>query len=97
MSEINVVPLIDVMLVLLVVFMITTPMITQGIKVELPQAESEVIEEPEVTLEITINAEGEYFYNLGETMDAEQNNSISLKVIYFIDYATVKKKLAKKV
>lgn len=38
-----------------------------------------------------------YFYNLGETMDAEQNNSISLKVIYFIDYATVKKKLAKKV
>lgn len=67
MSEINVVPLIDVMLVLLVVFMITTPMITQGIKVELPQAESEVIEEPEVTLEITIDAEGMYFYNLGET------------------------------
>ena len=66
MSEINVVPLIDVMLVLLVVFMITTPMITQGIKVELPQAESEVIEEPEVTLEITIDAEGLYFYNLGE-------------------------------
>lgn len=66
MSEINVVPLIDVMLVLLVVFMITTPMITQGIKVELPQAEAEVIEEPEVTLEITIDAEGMYFYNLGE-------------------------------
>ena len=37
-----------------------------------------------------------YFNNLGQTMDASQNNSISLKVIYFIDYATVKKKLAKK-
>ncbi len=66
MAEINVVPLIDVMLVLLVVFMITTPMITQGVKVELPEANSEVIEEPELTLEITIDAEGQYFYNLGE-------------------------------
>lgn len=66
MAEINVVPLIDVMLVLLVVFMITTPMITQGIKIELPEANSEVIEEPELTLEITIDAEGQYFYNLGE-------------------------------
>ena len=66
MAEINVVPLIDVMLVLLVVFMITTPMITQGIKVELPEANSEVIEEPETTFEITIDAEGQYFYNVGE-------------------------------
>jgi biopolymer transport protein TolR len=66
MAEINVVPLIDVMLVLLVVFMITTPMITQGVKVELPEANSEVIEEPELTFEITINAEGQYFYNVGE-------------------------------
>jgi biopolymer transport protein TolR len=66
MAEINVVPLIDVMLVLLVVFMITTPMITQGVKIELPEANSEVIEEPEITFEITINAAGEYFYNVGE-------------------------------
>ena len=67
MSEINVVPLIDVMLVLLIVFMVTTPMITQGIKIELPEANSEVIEEPQVTLEITVDAEGQYFINLGET------------------------------
>ncbi|MEY4642828.1 MAG: hypothetical protein RLZZ227_2822 [Pseudomonadota bacterium] len=66
MAEINVVPLIDVMLVLLIVFMVTTPLITQGVKVELPQADSETIEEPEVTLEITIDAEGQYFINLGE-------------------------------
>jgi biopolymer transport protein TolR len=67
MAEINVVPLIDVMLVLLVVFMITTPMITQGIKIELPEANSEVLDDPEETLEITVNAEGQYFINLGET------------------------------
>jgi biopolymer transport protein TolR len=66
MAEINVVPLIDVMLVLLIVFMITTPMITQGIKIELPEANSEVIEEPETTFEITIDAQGQYFYNVGE-------------------------------
>jgi biopolymer transport protein TolR len=66
MSEINVVPMIDVMLVLLVVFMVTTPLITQGVKIELPEANSEVIEEPEVTFEITIDAEGQYFYNVGE-------------------------------
>lgn len=67
MAEINVVPLIDVMLVLLVVFMITTPMITQGIKIELPEASSEVLDDPELTLEITVDAEGQYFINLGET------------------------------
>jgi biopolymer transport protein TolR len=67
MAEINVVPLIDVMLVLLVVFMVTTPMITQGIKVELPEADAEVVEEQDLSLEITIDAEGQYFINLGET------------------------------
>ena len=46
-AEINVVPLIDVMLVLLIVFMIAAPMMTQGIKVELPQAASEPVESKE--------------------------------------------------
>lgn len=45
MSEINVVPYIDVMLVLLVIFMITAPLLTQGVKVDLPQAEAKPIEE----------------------------------------------------
>ena len=45
MSEINVVPLIDVMLVLLIVFMITAPLITQGVKVDLPQADAEPVED----------------------------------------------------
>ena len=45
MSEINVVPYIDVMLVLLVIFMVTAPMLTQGIKVDLPKAGAEPIDE----------------------------------------------------
>lgn len=68
MAEINVVPMIDVMLVLLIVFMVTTPLITQGIKVDLPQANAEVVpESDEETLVVSINADGEYFVSLGES------------------------------
>jgi len=68
MAEINVVPLIDVMLVLLIVFMITAPLITQGIQVELPKANAEVVQDnDEETLVVSINADGEYFVSLGET------------------------------
>lgn len=68
MSEINVVPMIDVMLVLLIVFMVTTPLITQGIKVDLPKVDAETVEDnDEPTLVVSINAQGEYFISLGET------------------------------
>ena len=68
MSEINVVPYIDVMLVLLVIFMVTAPLMTQGIKVELPAADSEAIEvsDPDDFLAVSIDAEGRYFLNIGE-------------------------------
>lgn len=72
MAEINVVPLIDVMLVLLIVFMITAPLITQGIKVDLPQADAEPVESSEeLTLVVSINAEGNYFISLGEEEEPE--------------------------
>ena len=72
MAEINVVPLIDVMLVLLIVFMITAPLITQGIKVDLPQADAEPVENSEeLSLVVSINAEGNYFISLGEEDDPE--------------------------
>ena len=48
MSEINVVPYIDVMLVLLVIFMVTTPLLTQGVEVDLPQAVSDAVKDPDV-------------------------------------------------
>ncbi|MES2603340.1 MAG: ExbD/TolR family protein [Pseudomonadota bacterium] len=70
MAEINVVPMIDVMLVLLVVFMVTTPLITQGIKVDLPKVDAEVVEDnDEPTLVVSINAAGEYFISLGEVSE----------------------------
>lgn len=62
MSEINVVPYIDVMLVLLVIFMITTPLLTQGVKVELPQATAHPLDNPDQeTLVVTVNRKGQYF------------------------------------
>jgi len=61
MSEINVVPYIDVMLVLLVIFMITAPLLTQGVKVDLPQAEAKPIEEDaKRPLLVTVDQAGEF-------------------------------------
>lgn len=72
MSEINVVPYIDVMLVLLVIFMVTAPLMTQGIKVELPEASSGPLEvkENEPLLVVSVNADGAYFMNVGEEEEA---------------------------
>jgi len=66
MVAINVVPYIDVMLVLLVIFMITTPILTQGVKVELPKAASEKIPSNDSKpIVVTVNKDGEYFVNQG--------------------------------
>src|SRR5512135_2836268 len=58
MSEINVTPLVDVMLVLLVVFMVTAPLLTVGVPVDLPQTQAPPINEPKEPLVITVNKEG---------------------------------------
>ena len=65
MAEINVVPYIDVTLVLLIIFMITTPMLQTGVEVDLPQAESAIVEqkEGEPPIVISIKARGEYYIN----------------------------------
>ena len=66
MSEINVVPYIDVMLVLLVIFMVTAPLLTQGVVVDLPKAPSEAIDNNnEDPLVISLRADGAIFVNLG--------------------------------
>ncbi len=67
-SEINVVPYIDVMLVLLVIFMITAPLMTQGIKVDLPEADSGPLDvtDEEPMLVVSVKADGTYYMNLGE-------------------------------
>ena len=64
-AEINVVPYIDVMLVLLVIFMITAPMLTQGVTVDLPVAASESIKAAErEPLIVSVTREGDYFLNV---------------------------------
>lgn len=68
LSEINVVPYIDVMLVLLVVFMITAPMMTAGVKVDLPDANAEpmVLPKNEEFVIVSINQNGQYFLSVGD-------------------------------
>jgi len=67
MGEINVVPYIDVMLVLLVIFMITAPLLTQGVKVDLPQADAEPLpQEADDPVVVSVNAAGELFIDVGE-------------------------------
>jgi biopolymer transport protein TolR len=67
MAEINVVPYIDVMLVLLVIFMITAPLLTQGVKVDLPVADSEPIPpEADDPVVVSVNDKGEFFIDVGE-------------------------------
>ncbi|HAO87300.1 MAG TPA: protein TolR [Gammaproteobacteria bacterium] len=81
MAEINVVPYIDVMLVLLIVFMVTAPMLNQGIDVDLPQASNEPldIDENLETLVVSITATGEYFLSIGATGD--ERESVSLETV----------------
>ena len=61
MADINVTPLVDVMLVLLVVFMVTAPLLTVGVPVDLPQTAAPPINEPKEPTVITVNREGEIF------------------------------------
>ena len=72
MSEINVVPYIDVMLVLLVIFMVTAPLMTQGIKVDPPDANSGSLDvgSEEDVLVVTVKADGTYYMNVGEEDEA---------------------------
>lgn len=71
MAEINVVPLVDVMLVLLIIFIITAPLLTHSVKIDLPKAESAPnITQPE-HVELAIRADGSLFWN-GETVTLEQ-------------------------
>ncbi len=69
-SEINVVPYIDVMLVLLIIFMITAPLIQQGVEIQLPEASANPLppdqKEPVV---LSVNSKGEYFLNIGDSKD----------------------------
>ena len=69
MSEINVTPMVDVMLVLLVIFMVAAPLLTVGVPVDLPQTKAPAINEQKEPLVITVNAEGKLFLQNSEIGD----------------------------
>lgn len=80
-SEINVVPYIDVMLVLLIIFMVTAPLVTQGVKVDLPKAQAEALsEDTKPPIIASVNAQGQYFINVGDTQD-EPMSAVDLATI----------------
>lgn len=80
MSQINVVPLIDVMLVLLVISMVAVPMLTQGIDVDLPQNSSELLEGGDDNpLVVTLSENGRIYVNIGVTDIYDEDEFISLE------------------
>lgn len=80
-AEINVVPYIDVMLVLLIIFMVTAPLVTQGVKVDLPQAVAQPLpEDSKPPLIASIDKQGRYYLSVGDSvespLDASQMRSL---------------------
>ncbi|WP_439587073.1 ExbD/TolR family protein [Hydrogenophaga sp.] len=76
MSEINMIPFIDVMLVLLIIFIITVPVIKHAVNIELPQASVEkVLDKPE-NIRLSVDADGAYFWNEQRVEDAEFANRL---------------------
>jgi biopolymer transport protein TolR len=106
MSEINVTPLVDVMLVLLIIFMVTAPMMQQGIDVDLPQTTSRAIPGQEERLIITINGKREVFINqekvdprllkrrLEQSSAAKLNKEVLLRADRSVPYGVVVQTMA---
>ncbi len=77
-AEINVVPYIDVMLVLLIIFMVTAPMLMQGVKVDLPDADSKPVEDQDSEpVIVSVDAAGRYYLNLG----ADEKQALELVTV----------------
>jgi biopolymer transport protein TolR len=101
MSDINVTPLVDVMLVLLIIFMVTAPMMMQGVDVSLPEATAEPLESEKEHLIITVDTENKVFINdfqvsvdgLGEKLkkilEGRSDREVFLKADKNISYGTV--------
>ena len=77
MSEINVTPFVDVMLVLLVIFMVTAPMMTQGMMVELPKAEANSLPQSEKQLNLSITEDGQFYINKEPLSSTEMQTKLS--------------------
>ncbi len=71
MSEINMIPLIDVMLVLLIVFIITVPVMKHAVNVDLPQATNQPSQDKPETVRLSVDANGSYFWNEAQVSDED--------------------------
>lgn len=106
MNEINVTPFVDVMLVLLIIFMVTAPMMQQGVDVDLPRTTSRPIPGQEARLVISINAQREIFINqekvdprllkrrLEQTSAAKLNKEVLLRADRAVPYGVVVQTMA---
>ncbi len=92
LAQINVVPFIDVMLVMLVVFMITAPLLNQGVEVDLPQASAEPINsEDQEPLVVSVDASGNYYLNVGEKPESPvDEDTLLTRVAAVLKYAPKK-------
>jgi biopolymer transport protein TolR len=77
MAEINVTPLVDVMLVLLVIFMVTAPMMQQGVQVNLPKADTKAMTPQEETVVVTVEKSGKVYINKDEISAADLRNKLA--------------------
>ncbi|QEY59350.1 protein TolR [Pseudomonas sp. C27(2019)] len=88
-AEMNVVPYIDVMLVLLVIFMVTAPMLTQGVKVELPQVSSEVLPQDNnsIVLTISIKSDKSFYWNTSTEVDVDTAQDKAVELAQMVNAA----------
>ncbi|MHC6226147.1 protein TolR [Pseudomonas sp. X10] len=89
-AEMNVVPYIDVMLVLLVIFMVTAPMLVQGVQIELPKVAAEALPTPnqQRIVTLSVKADGSYYWNLGSEVDTTTQTDSA------VDKTQMRKKIA---
>jgi biopolymer transport protein TolR len=71
MAEINVTPLVDVMLVLLIIFMVTAPLLTAGVPVNLPDSRAKPLDQEQKPIQIALDADGRLFIDKEEVRDAD--------------------------
>ncbi len=96
-SDINITPLVDVMLVLLVIFMVTTPMLVKGIKVNLPKTKSGVTKIEKKDIIISIDKNGRYYLDkvpikldaLKDYLKAHKGRTVIIKADSLVNYGTV--------
>ncbi len=84
MAEINVVPYIDVTLVLLIIFMITTPLLNLGVDVSLPESDANTVTIETEPVIINIDDQGNFFLSIGGELEAIDEQQLSIKLAAFI-------------